>query len=411
MILFNKYLRFLLFFPRKIRFIFLEKVELFLLSSKNRFSFIKIILLHTLVSLERNGKNIGSLWSKSSWMSTFASLVGNRFNINHLGNVYAIGDKKLNISQKIEKLVVEWNKKIIHCDDVSVEGSVLTGGTESNLLLMWMGREYLKKNNVSRPILLATDFTHYSINKAGRILSTETHIVKTDQKKWGMNLVDLEKILLKYVKQKRFSFLLPITIGYSSTGASDPLPEIIELVKKLKNKHSQLDCFMWVDAAAQGLPKSFLEKNFKPLQNDLIQGYVVDFHKYGDTPLPSGVVLYRGNLRKLIETDISYLSESDATVLGSRPGSSALAIWANIMDIGSVGWKQKFVELEKRKKCLVNKILKRNPQANILSFDNSLTFAIEINSNFKELPHEVEDKYSLVKCNVKGFAHYKFHIQ
>ena len=408
---FKKCLYSLRFFLQRIRSVFLHNAEFFLLDFKNKFSFIKIIILYVLVSSEKNKKNIGSLWSKSSWISVFTSLIGNRFNINHLGNVYAIEDKHLNISQKIEKQVVEWNKKIIHCKDVSVEGYVSSGGTESNLFLMWMGREFLKKNNNFHPTLLTTNFTHYSISKAGRILDVNTQIVKIDKNKWGMSLIDLEKIFLEYIKRENFSFLLPITIGYSSTGASDPLSDIIELIEKLKKKHSQLNCFMWVDAAAQGLSKSFLETNFKPLQSNLIQGYVVDFHKYGSTPLPSGVVLYRKNLRKLIETSIPYLFESDATVLGSRPGFSALAIWANIMGNSMDELKQKFSILEKRKKYLVKKMREKNPKMNILSFNNSLTFAVEINLNFKELPKEVEDKYSLIKCNINGFVHYKFHIQ
>lgn len=402
---------FFYFFPQRIKFILLYKSQSFLLNSKNKFPIFKLFILYVLIYFEKNEKKIGSLWSKSSWISTFASMVGNRFNINHLGNVYAVGDKDLNISQKIEKQVIEWNKKNIHCKDISVEGYVSSGGTESNLFLMWMGREFLKKISDSRPTLLITDFTHYSIGKAGRILDIDAQIIDIDKKNWGMSLVDLDKTFLKYIKRGRFLFLLPITIGYSSTGASDPINAIIKLIEKLKKQYLQFNCFMWVDAAAQGLPKSFLETNFEPLQSDLIQGYVVDFHKYGNSPLPSAVVLYRSNLRKLIEVSIPYLFENDSTILGSRPGFSALAIWANIVVNDTDKWKDKFIELEKRKKYLVRKMREKNPNINVLSFDNSLTFAIEINSNLKEFPKDIEDKYSLIKCNVNGFVHYKFHMQ
>ena len=410
-LLFKKFFRFFYFLPQRIESMALDKLQSFVLNPKSGRSFFKSLALYILIYFDKKEKKVGSLWSKASWSSVLTSLVGNRFNINHLGNVYTIEDKNLNISQKIEKQVIEWNKKIIHCQDKSVEGYVSSGGTESNLFLMWLGREFLKKVNNSQPTLLVTDFAHYSINKASRILDIGRHVVDTDQDSWGMSLVDLEKTFLEHIKQDKFLFLLPITIGYSSTGASDSIDGIIKLIKKLKKKYLKFNCFVWVDAAAQGLPKSFLETHFKPLRHNLIQGYVVDFHKYGSTPLPAGVVLYRNKLRKLIEAPIPYLFENDATVLGSRPGSSALAIWANIMSTSLVEWRKKFIKLEKRKKYLVEKMREINPKINILSFDNSLTFAVAIDSNFVKLPKKVEDEYSLVKCNINGFIHYKFHIQ
>jgi len=45
---------------------FLHNTELFLLDFKRKFSLIKIVILYVLISLEKNKKNIGSLWSKSS---------------------------------------------------------------------------------------------------------------------------------------------------------------------------------------------------------------------------------------------------------------------------------------------------------------------------------------------------------
>jgi len=390
---------------------FLDGFNTFILDFNSKFSFLKLLALYTLILFEKSGFNIGHLWSKSSWKSVFASFVGNRFNINHLGNVYSIKNSSLSITQKIEKQVIQWNKKVIHCGNRNIEGYVTSGGTESNLFLMWMGREYLKEKNNSRPILLATDFTHYSINKSARILDIDSFIVKVDKKNWGMSLLDLEKVVLKFIKNKKCSFLLPITIGYSSTGASDPLKKIVELIKKLKKKHSNLKCFIWVDAAAQGLPKSFLESNFRPMESDLIKGYVVDFHKHGDTPLPSGIVLYKNNLRKLIEVPIPYLFENDSTILGSRPGSSALSIWANIVGNNRSRWKKKFSNLEIKKTSLIKRLRKINPDANILCFKNSLTFAIELNSDFKEFPKEFGSEYQFVKCEINGFIHYKFHVQ
>jgi len=398
------------FFPRRVKSSFLSKLRVFVLDFNSKLSFLKLFALYILIFFEKIGANINSLWSRASWKSVLVSLVGNRFSINNLGNVYSINGGKLSITQRIEKQVVEWNKKIINCHDEKTEGYITSGGTESNLFLMWMGREYLKLKGDSEPLLLTTNFTHYSVSKSGRILDIDFHFVRVDKRSWGMDLVNLEKVFLRFIEKKRYLFLLPITIGYSSTGASDPLVKIVSLVKELKQQHPKFECFMWVDAAAQGLPKSFLENNFKPLQSSLIQGYVVDFHKYGDSPLPSGIVLYRGSLRKLIETPISYLAEDDSTILGSRSGASVLAIWANIIG-GNNKWRRKFIRLEKRKNDLVKNLKEKNPNANILYFKNSLTFAVEVNSDLNEFSREFGDEHSFLKCDINGFIHYKFHNQ
>jgi glutamate/tyrosine decarboxylase-like PLP-dependent enzyme len=405
-----KLFRYIYYFPRRILQLS-QRVSLdFLLDDKNIFPLLKIVVLNFYLLLN-NKKNIGSLWNKATWISVFSSSIGNRYNLNNLGNVYQEEYEELSISKKIEKKVIEWNKKIINCNDINVEGYVSSGGTESNLFLMWMGREYLKKIGKSKPILLVTDFTHYSVSKSGRIMDIESQVVSIDKKSFGISISNLKKRFLENINKGKYLFLLPVTIGYSSTGASDDLNQVLELVNQFSKKYSKFNCFIWVDAAAQGLPKSFLEDNFNPFKNSLVKGYVVDFHKHGNASLPAGVVLYRKNLRHLIETKIPYLKEKDSTVNGSRPGSSPLAIWANIICMNENQWKNKFVNLEKKKNRLINQLQKKYPDANIVYYDNSLSFAVEVNKEFKGFSKSFVEEHSLVKCKINKFTHYKFHIQ
>lgn len=385
-------------------------LQRYILSDTKSIGFVlKIFLLSIYLKVFEYGSRVyGSLWSSPSKMSVFAQTVGNYFNLNHLGNVYATSESNLGITRKIEKKVIEWNKRLIHCQNEEVEGYVTNGGSEANLFLMWMGREKGKKEYRQKPKLLCTDFVHYSISKAANILEIPIVKVRHDEEKYRMDILDLQNKIIAEARQGVHYFLIPITLGYSSTGSFDSLAQIIVVVEKLQRELG-VHCFIWVDAAAQGLPKSFLEKKFTPMSTELVQGYVVDFHKYGDVAVPAGVVLYRSELRKYIESNIPYLEETDATLSGSRPGASALAIWSVLGSRNHADWLRKFQKLERDKNQFIEDIHRTNPEVKIISTRNSLTFAVEKNSQQIFSENFLEQNY-IVTTNISNFEHYKIHI-
>jgi glutamate/tyrosine decarboxylase-like PLP-dependent enzyme len=240
------------------------------------------------------------------------------------------------------------------------------------------------------------------------------------EKTWSIDPAALKNTINKIYKEGTRNILLPITLGYSSTGACDPLKEILNSVRELIKSHLDLRVFIWVDAATQGLPMAFLEKKFRPFSSPLVKGLVIDFHKLGGAPIPAGIVLYRRLLREMIQTPIDYLYEDDATISGSRPGFSALAIWANINSKRMRDWQREFIKLNNRKENFIRKLYKYFPEAKVLSTKNSLTCAIVVNKHFKRLSKSVEDKFSLdlakikyssVERATKGFlVHYKLNF-
>lgn len=383
----------------------------------------QIINLHQLLKNEfREEYSLGAVRSRPNFRSLLAVLVGMRHNLNNLGNVYAL--KNLDLSRKIEKEVIEWSKQLINCADSTIEGYVSSGGTESNLFLMWAGREWLKKFSLTNSILIKTAFTHYSISKAGKILGLEEVVVSINESYWGIDIKDLEKIFRQLFNKKHQTFLLPITLGYSSTGAMDQLNNLLKLITKLQHQ-LQIKCFVWVDAAMQGLPLAYLNKNFSPMENSLIQGLVIDPHKLGLTPVPSGIVLYRSSLRKLVQQPIDYLQEVDATLSGSRPGFSVLAIWASLVNFSQEYWKKRFSYLNQRKIGWMKELKTVFPNVTIITATNSLTIGLVIDKNFPALPLKIAGKYGLHLSKVryveslsgkeKTLKHYKIfflsHIQ
>lgn len=379
------------------------------IQDKSKNIFLRFIALYFLLNDEYKEISLGSLWSKSSLRSSSFKFLTDFFNTNNLGSSYDSSGYLL-LTKKVEKKVVEWVKQKVGAHG-SVIGYVTSGGTEANIILMWQAREFFRSQNLQDPIVLHTGFTHYSITKAARLIDVQVENIFHDLKKfWIMDSKFLKSYLIKKIKLGQLSFIIPMTVGYSSTGLSDPIEEILQLVEELSSEYTDFNCYLWIDAAAQGLPHMFLSKNFKPMNSSLIKGYVLDFHKFGSVSLPAGVVLYSKESSKFIESPINYLEDNDVTLLGSRPGSSAIAIWEEIFSKSEREWKNKFLLLRKKKEYVISLIKKNFPKAEIISDTNSLTFAVVCNDSFPKLDPIESQKYGIVLCNVNGIKHYKFHI-
>ena len=142
-------------FSRKTYF---KELENYLLNSKNHSlvsGFLKLISLNVLLKREFNENyNLGAIRAFPSSKSVLASLVGIRFSVNNLGNVFSL--KKLDLTRKLEKTVVEYFIKLFGGRLKVYEGYVASGGSESNLFLMWLGKEWFKKFNSGKTILVKT---------------------------------------------------------------------------------------------------------------------------------------------------------------------------------------------------------------------------------------------------------------
>lgn len=370
---------------------------------------IRFFSLFFLLREEYKERVLGSLWSRGSIRSISFKFLADLFNTNNLGSAYDSSGYQL-LTKKVEKKVIEWVKQRVGAHE-SVIGYITSGGTEANIFLLWQAREFFSSRSLQEPIVLHTGFTHYSITKAARLVNLKSkNVFDRHESMLVMDHLYLESYLINQVKIGQYSFIIPVTLGYSSTGLSDPLDDILLMIQKLKTKFQQLNFFIWVDAAAQGLPHSFLCNKYSPMRNQLVQGYVLDFHKFGSVSLPAGVVLFKKEIGELIQSPISYLDDNDVTLLGSRPGSSAVAIWEQIIAQSDKQWKKKYLLLRRKKDYIISLIHSRFPNAEIISDPNSLTFAVIQNEYFPIIEKQSREKYGLVLCKINGLKHYKFHI-
>ena len=282
------------------------------------------------------------------------------YNPNNLGNWSISGQSGQDFfgTRIFEREVISKMIGLYHGNKQNLEGYITSGGTEANIFSAWMGRNYLKAQGQKKICLVKTSLTHYSIEKAADLVDVPTFIAPLNRKNWGMDVAGLEEIIINLHKKGFDGFLLPLTLGYTLTGTMDPYEKICQEIKKIKHKYKNINFFVWIDAALNGLIEPFLNDKFAPFSHSEIQIILTDFHKFGFVPYPAGLVLYRKNLRKFIEKSVDYLKEKDNTVLGSRSGISAVACWAAIHSLGITGYKKIIDECLAQKTLFLDKINK-----------------------------------------------------
>lgn len=288
----------------------------------------------------------------------------------------------------------------------NLSGYITSGGTEANIFSVWLGRQYLeqycKNNNIC---LLKTSLTHYSVRKAGQICNVPQFVVPLNQK-WGMDGGGFAALVQELYRKGYRGFIVPVTYGYTSTGTHDDSELIIREAGRLKNKLKNIAFYFWIDAAMGGLVSPFLLKSFRPFRSPFIKAFVVDFHKFGQVPYPAGTILYRSELKKIIEHRIDYLKETDATLLGSRSGVPAISIWTMIHTLGKAGYVRMVNEQKGNKEFFIKKIREIMPGTEIITAPESLSCGLIFHEREnKRLPECIEEKYNFFP----GETHALFH--
>ena len=297
------------------------------------------------------------------------------YNPNNLGNWS--NEKPFNISGLMEKKIVQYMSNLLTNKKTELGGYITSGGTESNLFSMWLGKKYLKKYlKIEQLIVIHTGLTHYSISKSADITNLDIVETSLSSNNWGMSPIFLEKTVKKEYEKGKKGFLIPLTLGYTITGSDDPIKEIDETITKLKEKFPEIRFFCWIDAAFSGIIKPFVETNFHPFSYKNISTFLTDFHKFPAFPYPSGIILYKKNLIKNIQKKVSYIERDDTTILGSRSGTMSIAIWYCLKILNRNGFKKIIEKSLKEKNIFIKKITNQYPKIKIITQSNSVQAGI-----------------------------------
>ncbi|MCF7949640.1 MAG: tyrosine decarboxylase MfnA [Spirochaetia bacterium] len=233
------------------------------------------------------------------------------------------------------------------CGNPKAVGSIVTGGTEANLLAMWTAKNNTPKER--REVVLP-ETAHFSFDKAASLMDLTLIKVPVDPH----NRVKLDEY--RQAVGPRTMALVAIA-GTTGLGAVDPIAEIA----KIAEEHH---LYLHVDAAFGGFVLPFLEAAGYPMGDSVsgaehtgslkypgvfdfslagVSSITLDPHKMGRTPIPAGCILYRDEeIAGSSTTQVSYLAGGKTrqrTIVGTRSGAAVAAVWASLQHIGFDGYR------------------------------------------------------------------------
>jgi tyrosine decarboxylase / aspartate 1-decarboxylase len=201
-------------------------------------------------------------------------------------------------------------------------GHLCGGGTMANLEALWVAGQLHPGKKI-----LASEQAHYTHQRISGVLRLEFESVACDAR----GRMDV-KALAERVARGDVGTVVA-TMGTTSTGSVDPLPEILTLREKSGFR-------VHADAAYGGyfvLAGNLAEEASKAFaQIAKVDSMVIDPHKHGLQPYGCGCVLFRdAGLARLYKHDspITYFSSAELhlgeiSLECSRPGAAAAGLWA-----------------------------------------------------------------------------------
>ena len=201
-------------------------------------------------------------------------------------------------------------------------GHLCGGGTMANLEALWIGRELAPGRAVA-----ASTQAHYTHSRLSSVLGIPFESIPCDR----LGRMDVEALDERL--QARDIGTVVATIGTTAAGAVDPLPRLLALRDRYGFR-------LHVDAAYGGY--FTLADNLAPEARAAFDrigeadSLVIDPHKHGMQPYGCGCILFRdpsvGRFYKH-NSPYTYFSSTELhlgeiSLECSRPGASAVALWA-----------------------------------------------------------------------------------
>lgn len=255
-----------------------------------------------------------------------------------------LGDKRLFPGAvELEQRLIRMLGTLFHNSQVA--GSLVSGGTEGNILAMLVARQ--KKMNIKAPEIIVPKSIHFSVIKAAKLLGIKLIMTETDE-----NFRAIPMDIQCNITENTIAIF--VTAGTSETGAIDPIGEINEICKRN-------NLYLHVDAASGGLIIPFAEMIGEKMpifdfRLDAVMSITVDPHKYGFSVIPSGVILFRN---VIIQDYINFESffwgtPNHRTLLGTRSAAGAASAYAVMKYWGKDGFINVVKYLFCLKKALLN---------------------------------------------------------
>lgn len=316
-------------------------------------------------------------------------------NPNHIG-CHTLGNSESFFSgtQAIEKEVIRiCAEEILKGETNQFDGYVASGGTEANIQAIWIYRNYFQyefaAKNTEIAILCSID-SHYSMAKASNLLAIPIFKAAVDKE---TRSVTQATVLEQIETMKAGGIKYVIVVANMMTtmfGSVDNPSAYAETLKK-----ENIPFKMHIDGAYGGFYFPFSDENsLLNFSNPEVNSVTLDAHKMAQAPYGTGIFLIRKNWMKYARTEeASYVEGEDCTLIGSRSGANAVAIWMILSKYGPYGWYEKIFVLQKRSNWICKQLKElgltfyRHPHSNIITIQAS------------HVSETIAEKYGLVPDN------------
>lgn len=201
-------------------------------------------------------------------------------------------------------------------------GHLCGGGTMANLEALWVAGQLRPGKKI-----VASDQAHYTHHRISSVLQLPFAVVPSDNR----GRMDVEA--LAQMLYGGDVGCVVVTVGTTGTGSVDPLPEILELRDRYGFRVHVDSAYGGYFVLAGNLAAETRASYERIGRADSI---VIDPHKHGLQPYGCGCVLFRepsvGAIYKH-DSPYTYFTSSDLhlgeiSLECSRPGASAVALWA-----------------------------------------------------------------------------------
>jgi glutamate/tyrosine decarboxylase-like PLP-dependent enzyme len=313
-------------------------------------------------------------------------------NPNHIG-CHTLGKSESFFSgtQDIEReLIALIAEDILKGKPDGFDGYVASGGTEANIQAIWIYRNLFAKEHgaaLSEIAIIGSEDCHYSMHKAANLLNIELFLGQVDQHTRAMSKESFGRAI-EEAKEKGIRYFICIanmmTTMFGSVDDIDMMTSVLSLNKVTYKIH--------VDGAYGGFVYPFSCKDSRlDFENPEVSSVTLDAHKMVQAPFGTGIFLARKGLMKYVYTDqAKYVQGLDATLIGSRSGANAIAVWMILMSYGPNGWYEKIHILQYRTDWLCNQLMEKN----ISFFRQPFSNQVAISAKF--VNRELAEKYGLI---------------
>lgn len=327
-------------------------------------------------------------------------------NPNHIGcHTFGSSESFFSGTQQIEREVIEiCSSEILKAKTGSCDGYIASGGTEANMQAIWIYRNYFREVFQAKSeeiVIICSEDSHYSMPKAADILQLDIVQIPVDEINRRVKADILNNEIEKANLSGKKYFIVVANMMTTMFGSVDDA-SIYKNILKQKGLPFKLH----IDGAYGGFYYPFSNPDSTLNFSDPdVSSVTLDAHKMAQAPYGTGIFIARKGLMDYARTkEASYVSGEDCTIIGSRSGANAIAVWMILSTYGPHSWYEKISILQQRTNWLCLQLKDLNIRFYRNDHSNIVTMRAE------DIGNELAAKYHLVPDNHEDPSWFKIVI-